>query len=166
MKRSYRVFALCIVALIMIVTGVRAEEDAAVKKELTAQYQKMLAAFKAKDVKGLLAPATMDLTMKLPSGRIFTRTQLEDMYKKQFVNTRSVVVGKNEIAKLEVKGDQAITTMKAKWVIIANQGGRYRTFDSTEEGRDTWVKTTSGWRLKTEEITKSKTLIDGKETPK
>src|SRR5579871_3502620 len=112
MKRSYRVFALCIVALIMIVTGVRAEEDAAVKKELTAQYQKMLAAFKAKDVKGLLAPATMDLTMKLPSGRIFTRTQLEDMYKKQFVNTRSVVVGKNEIAKLEVKGDQAITTMK------------------------------------------------------
>jgi ketosteroid isomerase-like protein len=140
-----------------------AQDKEQVKKELEAQYEKMGAAFKAKDVKAMLAQTTDDVTVKDMNGKVRDRADLEKMTEREIQNTRAVKQWSNQITRLELKGNTVIATVEAKVVLEAQSEGRYHTYDLTQGSRDTWIKTSSGWKLKVEELTKDITLVDGKQ---
>ena len=161
----HRVRATTIVTIIAltlcIIANVQAD-DAAVKKAVTSQYDKMNAAFKAKDVKGILDVVTTAFTVKRPDGATLKGDQLERALKAQFINTKSIKEWTHEITKLEVTADRVMVTWKSHMVAIVNKAGRYHTLDITQEGQDTWIKTPSGWRLNLEDVKRTTNLMDGK----
>ena len=148
--------------LLMGILVVSSADEATVKKAITAEYSKRSTAFKTKDLKGLFASSTSDMTVKRRNGTILTRAQLEKDFKTQFINTKTVKECVNQITKLEVQRETTVAYFKSHVVVVLNQGGRYHEYDSTVEGRDTWVKTSSGWKLKFEEVSKETVQMDGK----
>ena len=155
MGRICKGIALALALLFTGASGIGHADDAELNKTLLGVYANMVKAFKAKDLKALMAPLTPDVSVKLPDGKTWGKTELEKEYKQEFTETKEVKEWNTVITKLVVKGNTATATVKSKVVLVVTINGRNATIQNDQEGVDTWVKTPSGWKLKSEAVTKS-----------
>ncbi len=140
---------------------VRADTEASVRKQLQANYDTQAAAFRSRDVARLMSLAAPDVVVKLPNGNTMVRSHIERDAKTEMSRIKSVRTVSNRILRLEVHGNTAVVAAEshAVYTMVANK--KEHVIDRTLRGRDTWVKTPHGWRLKMEDQVQAAILVDG-----
>ncbi len=159
-------------ALALAVPAV-ADDAAAVKKELMANFNKATKQFKAKDIKGFMSMYTDDFKGKGMGGMPQTKASITKEMKEAMDTTKSLDKSELKISKLTVQGNTAqvesAMTLGMKVVDAKGEmGPKGKTHDMlmVENGKEIWVKTKSGWKVKSGEVLpSSKMLVDGKPPP-
>ena len=138
------------------------------KADIQALYKKVVAAFKAKDVKAIMAMGTPDFTMK-ERGVTMNAKQSEAEIKQEFAMTRTlkkIVMNPDQI---EVKGKNAtvFSSFASEAVILDATGafgpkGKTHVMAGTGKMREMLVKTSKGWKFKSIETLSDNMTIDGK----
>lgn len=134
------------------------------KKEIQALYTKAAIAMKQKNVAGVLALGTPELTYKTKDGRVLRRSELESQLKSQFKVVKVITKVSQTILTIKVTGTTAEVTCKSVFEgrIPNPQTKKDLVLKSTGESRDIWIKGASGWKLKSIVETSEKTTVDGK----
>lgn len=144
--------------------------DAAVKKELLAMFDKGVAQFKKKDIKGFMSVYTADYTGVGMDGKPMSLKQTEAEMKQAMATTKSVETAKLDIDKLTVNGKTAVaeSTMKLDIHGVDSKGemgpkGKVHQMSMVMRSRDTYVQTKDGWKTKrSEPMNGSTMMVDGK----
>src|SRR5258708_2830643 len=170
MKQFRMQIAMGIGALVLALAAPATADDAAVKKELMANFNKATKQFKAKDIKGFMSMYTDDFKGKGPTGAAQTKASIEKEMKEAMDTTKSLDKSELKISKCTVKGDtaQVESSMTLGMKVVdakGEMGTKGKTHDllMVENAKETWVKTKSGWKVKSGEVLPSgKMLVDGK----
>src|SRR5258706_2273112 len=107
MKLIRMQIAMGIGALALALALPAAADDAAVKKEMLANFDKAVKQFKAKDIKGFMSMYTDDFTGKGMGGMPQTKASIEKEMKEAMDTTKSLDKSELKISKLSVKGSTA-----------------------------------------------------------
>jgi hypothetical protein len=159
---------LCISVMAMLVIGsasllVRADAEEKIRKELKANYAKIVKGFKKNDPavwEGFLVP---DFKLKLFNGSVQDRQWVVG-YVRNNANTFKVLKLSMVIKELKIEGDDvtAVVEQKSSRTFNDAQGKSHR-LDVGALQRETWTNTPSGWKLKSVEEWKVLYLLkDGK----
>ena len=135
-----------------------------IRRELEAKYAKVAEAYKNKDIKAFMENKTPDFTGRSLRGNVATREQVEAGVKQRMERIKRLNYLKIEIKNITVTGDVAvaITTQDFSRVVTDAQGQEHTVVSKGTTHRDTWVKTESGWALKSvEELKQGKEYVDG-----
>ena len=154
-----------LILAIVVGFGVAARgDDKAVREELTRDYAKVSAAFKAKDMKTINDFMTPDFVLKQQNGTTKTRAEVNVDFMRQMMALESGD-WKRSITKLTVTGDKATVLVDGNFDGVMKNPQKpdeKHRFTQDAKGRDTWVKTPAGWRIKGSEVLSMKMLMDGK----
>jgi hypothetical protein len=135
-----------------------------VRKELTAKYEKVIEAYRNKNIVAFMQDKTSDFTGTSLNGNVATREQVEAGVKQRMERIKKLNYLKIEIKNITVAGDTAvaITTQEFSRVVTDREGKEHTVVSSGTEHRDTWVKTEDGWKMKSvEELKQGTETIDG-----
>ncbi len=134
------------------------------KKEIQALYTKAASAMKQKNVAGVMALGTPDLTYKTKDGRVLRRSELEAQLKSQFKVVKVITKVSQTILTITVTGTTAEVKCKSVFEgrIPNPQTKKDMILKSLGESKDTWIKGATGWKLKSIVETSEKTTVDGK----
>lgn len=135
-----------------------------VRKELEVKYAKVVEAYKDRDIKAFMANKTPDFTGKSVNGGLATREQVEAGVKQRMERIKRLNYLKIKIKEFTVTGDEAvaITTQEFSRVVADAQGREHTVVSKGTTHRDTWVRTESGWMLRSvEELVQGKEIVDG-----
>ena len=153
---------------LMVLLNVRAapaQDDAAVQKELEAQYLKLAEAHDKRDLKAILALKTADFHAIFPDGRVGDWKVMEQ-YSKQFLESNQPPYNiRMTIQKLSVSENQLIAVAEIFQEATRSRelAGKLRKVDTSVLQRETWAKTTDGWKLKlVDNVRDQKRFVDGK----
>lgn len=140
--------------------------DAAVRKALVAQYAAMNRGAKSKDLNMMLKPLAPELMVTLPGGKTVNRAQTVVMLKQELAVVSSVQQSTTRIDKLSVKGNTAVA-MVAEQVVgtVATPDGKTHKLNDSTSSRDTWIRTSSGWLMKSSVTLSEHATLDGKPVP-
>lgn len=151
--------------LMVLLTTATAQDDAAVRKELDAQYQKLAEAHDKRDLKAIAGLKTADFHAIFPDGRVGDVKQMEQ-YTKQFIESNQPPFNiRNTIQTLTVSENKLIAVVEVFQEVSRNRelAGKVRKVDTSVIQRETWVKTPEGWKLKlVDNVRDQKRLVDGK----
>ena len=154
--------------LILMITGTtaaRAQADEDVRKELDAQYKKLAEAHDRKDLKAIANLKTPDFHSIFPDGRVGDVKTMEQ-YTKQFLEMNQPPFNiRNTIQKLTVSENKLIAVAEVFQEVSRNRelAGKVRRVDTSVMQRETWEKTTDGWKLKSvDNVRDQKRFVDGK----
>lgn len=165
MKQRMTISFLILMVLLMNGTKAMAQEDAAVQKELEAQYQRLAEAHDKKDLKAIAALKTADFHAISPDGRVSDVKQMEQ-YTKQFIESNNPPFNiRQTIQKLTVSENKLIAVAEVFQEVSRTReyDGKVRKVDTSVKQRETWVKTPEGWKLKlVDNVRDQKRFIDGK----
>jgi hypothetical protein len=165
MKSIWTVTLWAFVALIVSPGPALAQDDAAVQKELEAQYRKLAEAHDKKDLAAILALKTADFHAIFPDGRVGDSKTMED-YSRQFLESNKPPYNiRNTIQKLTVSENKliAIAEVLQEASRYRELAGQRRKVDTSVVQRETWSKTAKGWKLKcVDNVRDQKRLVDGK----
>ncbi len=148
-------------------------DDAKIKKEMLAQFDKATAQFKARDLKGFMSMYTDDFKGVGMDGKAQTKKSIEAEMKDAMANTKSLDKAELSIEKVTSKGNTATTdsTMHLEMHVVDAKGemgpkGKEHAMSMWEKSRETWVKTKAGWKVKSgQALPGGKMLLDGKPFP-
>jgi len=163
MRRRLSISLLSILAVGLASALVRADAEEKIRKELKANYGKIVKGFKKNDPavwEGFLVP---DFKLKLFNGSVQDRRWVVD-YVRNNAKTFKVLKLSMVIKELKIEGDEATAVVEQKSSRTFNdeQGNGHR-LDVGALQRETWTKTPSGWKLKSVEEWKVLYLLkDGK----
>ena len=150
----------------MLLGGVPAlaQDDAEVRKELEAQYQKLAEAHEKEDLGAIVGLKTADFHAIFPDGRVGDSKVMEQ-YSKQFLETNEPPYHiKNTIQSLAVSENKliAVAEVLQEATRYRELGGQRRRVDTSVLQRETWSKT-NGWKLKSvDSVRDQKRFVDGK----
>jgi len=165
MKRQMAISFLTLMILLMNVTMATAQDDAAVRSEIEAQYQRLAEAHNKRDLKAIAALKTADFHAIFPDGRVGDVKQMEQ-YTKQFIEGNLPPLNiRNTIQKLSVSENKLIAVVEVFQEVSRNRefDGKVRKVDTSVFQRETWVKTLEGWKLKSvDNVRDQKRFVDGK----
>lgn len=152
--------------LLALATSVaNAQDDAAVRKELEAQYQKLAEAHDKRDLKAIVALKTADFHAIFPDGRVGDSKMMEQ-YSKQFLESNLPPYNiRVTIQKLMVSENKfiAVAEVFQEATRYRELAGKRRRVDTSVVQRETWAKTTDGWKLKSvDNVRDQKRFVDGK----
>lgn len=156
-----------LILMVLFVSGgtVAAQDDAAVQRELDAQYQKLAEAHNKKDLKAIAALKTADFHAIFPDGRVGDVKQMEQ-YTKQFIESNQPPFHiRNTIQKLTLSENKLIAVAEVFQEVSRAREleGKVRKVDTSVKQRETWVKTLEGWKLKlVDNVRDQKRFVDGK----
>src|SRR4051812_44200935 len=145
-KRQMTISFFFLMVLLVNVTLCTAQDDAAVQKEIEAQYQKLAEAHDRKDLKAIAALKTADFHAIFPDGNVGDVKQMEQ-YTKQFIESNQPPFNiRNTIQKLTVSGNKLIAVAEVFQEISRTRelAGKVRKVDTSVKQRETWVKTLEG----------------------
>jgi ketosteroid isomerase-like protein len=155
-------------ALILTITGAVtaiAQDDAVVRKELEAQYQKLAEAHYRKDLKAIANLKTPDFHAIFPNGKVGDVRAMEN-YSRQFIEgNKPPFTIRNTIQKLTVSENRLIAVAEVFQEVSRTRelAGKLRKVDTSVHQRETWVKTDEGWKLKSvDSVRDQKKFVDGK----
>lgn len=164
MKKQISV-VLFVVALMYLSVPVQTQDDAAVKKELEAQYKKLTEAHDRKDLKAIVALKTSDFHTFFPDGRIGDSKLMEE-YSRNFLERNQPPFNQRiTIQKLTVSSNKLIAVAEVLQELARYQDleGKRRKVETSVVQREIWAKTPEGWKLKSVDNTREhKTFVDGK----
>ena len=165
MKRQLTVALLILVVLFMNATTSFAQDDAAVRKELEAQYLRLAEAHDKGDIKAIVGLKTADFHAIFPDGRVGDSKVMEQ-YSRQFLESNRPPYNiKVSIQKLAVSENKLIAVAEVLQEISRERelAGKRRRVDTSVLQRETWAKTTDGWKLKSvDSVRDQKRFVDGK----
>lgn len=161
----YMSVVLFIVALMCPSVPAHAQDDAEIRKELEAQYEKLAEAHDKKDLKAIVALKTQDFHAIFPDGRVGD-SKLMEQYSKDFLERNQPPFGsKFTIQKLTVSYNKLIAVAEIFQEASRYQelAGKRRKVETSVIQREIWAKTPDGWRLKSVDNVHDQTkAVDGK----
>ena len=165
MKRQLTITLLTLVVVLISVRVVLAQDDAAVQKELDAQYLKLAEAHDRRDLKAIVGLKTPDFHAIFPDGRVGDSKSMEQ-YSRQFLEGNLPPYNiRVTIQKLTVSDNKlvAVAEVFQEATRYRELAGKRRRVDTSVLQRETWVKTTDGWKLKSvDNVRDQKRFVDGK----
>lgn len=149
----------------MNVRAASAQDDAAVRKELEAQYLKLAEAHDKRDLKTIVGLKTADFHAIFPDGRVGDSKVMEQ-YSKQFLESNQPPYNiRVTIQKLTVSENKLIAVAEVLQEVTRYRelADKRRKVDTSVMQRETWAKTPDGWRLKSvDNVRDQKRFVDGK----
>lgn len=137
-------------------------DDAAVRKEIQAGYDKLCAAMKSKNIDGVMKMGTKDFSYT-EKGQTMGGEQMKQMMQQQFAAMKSCDKMVMKIDKLTVKGNTATVMSSSEGVMtIGGADGKTHKMADKNTSKDTWVKTPEGWKCKNVTVLTDKMTMDGK----
>jgi len=160
MKRS-----LALVAVAALFTTALADNTAAVKKQLTANYSAIAVALKGNKIDKLGEMLTDDYVVVLNTGQKQTKSQVIAQFKglaSHLHNTKWV----RTIQAVTLSGNQAVATVSGSFSgDLSGQDGTPHKLTQNTTSKDIWVKTPKGYRLYKSEVQKNSMTMDGQPLP-
>jgi hypothetical protein len=162
--RRHRILALWTLVILAAPPAI-AQDDPEVRKELEAQYQRLIEAHNKRDLQAIGALKTPDFHAIFPDGKVGDSKVMEQ-YSKQFLENNEPPYGmKFTIQQLAVSENKLIAVAE-----IFQEVSRYRQFEGQRRRvetsvlqRETWSKTAEGWKLKcVDSVRDQKRFVDGK----
>ncbi len=158
-------------ALLILGTGclnfaaVRAQDDPEVRKELETQYKRLAEAHDKRDLKTIVGLKTADFHSIFPDGRIGD-SKLMEQYSRQFLEGNQPPYDiRVTIQKLAVSENKLIAVAEVFQGATRYRelAGKRRKVDTSVLQRETWSKTSEGWKLKVvDNVRDQKRFVDGK----
>lgn len=135
-----------------------------VREAIEDWYARNMEAFKAKDVAAIMALRTDDFHTITPDGKVNTRADMELRTKGFLDRIDHFISQDNQIGPIEMEGDLASADITQKTVRMQRlQDGAVHKVEGIAVQRETWKKTTEGWKLyRIDNIRDGGLLIDGK----
>jgi hypothetical protein len=154
-----------LVVMLLSAVPASAQDDVEVRKELEAQYQRLAEAHDRKDLKAIVGMKTADFHAIFPDGRVGDSKVMEE-YSKQFLqNNEPPYNVRVTIQKLTVSENKLIAVAEVfqEATRYRELAGQRRKVDTSVQQRETWAKTTEGWKLKSvDDVHDQKRFVDGK----
>jgi len=151
--------------LLLTVASARAQDDAEIRKELDAQYQRLAEAHEKQDLEAIVGLKTADFHSIFPDGRVGDSKQMEQ-YSKQFLESNKPPYNiKVTIQKLAVSENKliAVADVLQEATRYRDLEGQRRRVDTSVLQRETWAKTAEGWKLKcVDNVHDQRRFVDGK----
>jgi hypothetical protein len=158
------VFSALMISCLNLVAA-NTQDNIEVRKELEAQYQKLAEAHDKRDLKTIVGLKTSDFHAIFPDGRIGDSKVMEQ-YSKQFLETNQPPYNiRVTIQKLTVSENKLIAVAEVfqEATRYRELAGKRRKVDTSVVQRETWAKTTEGWKLKSvDNVRDQKRFVDGK----
>ncbi|MGH9875148.1 MAG: hypothetical protein ACRD9S_22055 [Pyrinomonadaceae bacterium] len=165
MKRSKSVLLVSCVVIVSI-TSAFGGDNKRLKREIKALYAKQVEIGNKRDVKAIMEFNTPDYSVKLLNGNTLSRKQLEQAMTRYFTSgqlVRQISFGYRVLG-ITVNGEDVIVLVeqKDKRIQMRRDGNPHKV-EANVIHRDTWIKTTEGWKRRlTEEVQQTKFTVDGK----
>jgi len=119
-----------------------------VRKAIEDWYARNMEAFKAKDVGAIMALRTDDFHTITPDGKVNTRADMEIRTREFLARIDHFIFQDNQIGTIEVDGNLASADITQKTVRMQRfPDGTLHKVESAAVQRETWKKTTEGWKL-------------------
>jgi peptidase M1-like protein len=136
------------------------------RKEFTALYARQVAVGKTRDVKAIMEFNTVDYSVKLLNGNTVSRQQLEQGMSRYFTSgqlVRQISFG-YRILETTVNGEEVIVLVEQRdRRIQMRRDGKPHKVEANVIHRDTWIKTSEGWKRRlTEEVKQTRFTVDDK----
>ncbi|HLM58545.1 MAG TPA: hypothetical protein VK422_20750 [Pyrinomonadaceae bacterium] len=165
MKRQLTITLLTLGVLLLNVRAASAQDDAAVRKELEAQYLRLAEAHDKRDLKAIVGLKTADFHAIFPDGRVGD-SKLMEQYSRQFLEGNQPPYNiRFTIQKLTVSENKliAVAEVLQEATRYRELAGKRRRVDTSVVQRETWAKTADGWKLKSvDDVRDQKRFVDGK----
>jgi len=150
--------------------GAPTEAAAAARTQIEAAYAKISAAFRRKDVTGVMAFATADFQAKVGPNRTLNRAQAQQNLQQNVDTIRSVREDRYTLGRLVLNGPRAVANVTERFTVEFNDTrgefgavGKSHRLAGTTRYRDTWTNGSGGeWRMKRSEILSTRLLLDGR----
>lgn len=134
-----------------------------VRKALEIQYAKLAEAVQNKDFAAFQALRTDDFHTVDEQGRPRTAAQMAERAKAMLKRIQAPIKTSNEIKIIELKGDDAIATVRQYFSRMQEIAGKSRKVETYVTQDETWTKTPDGWKLKfVGNERDAETYVDGK----
>ncbi len=164
MKTQKSIF-FSIVVLICLYSTVHAQDDSAVRKELEVQYKRLAEAHDRKDLKAIADLKTPDFHAIFSDGRVGDVKAMEQ-YSRQFIETNQPPFNiRVTIQKLTISENKLIAVAEVfqEAARFRDLAGKRRKVETSVLQRETWAKTSDGWKLKlVDNVRDQKRFVDGK----
>jgi len=165
MRRKLTITLLTLMVLLVTVRVAPAQDDGAVRKELEARYLQLAVAHDKRDLRAIVGLKTADFHAIFPDGGVGDSKSMEQ-YSKQFLeNNQPPYNIRVTIQKLTVSEYMLIAVAEVfqEAPRYRELAGKRRRVDTSVVQRETWAKTTDGWKLKSvDNVRDQKRFVDGK----
>lgn len=122
------------------------------RKMLTDLYAQYRQAVRRKDVKAALGILTDDYSVQAGNTAV-PRWEVEKSLKQDFARTRSIDKWDMTIQDVAAHGNTLVVVLKeSRSAMVDDANGRPRRVETEDRMRDTWVKTSAGWKNQKTEI--------------
>jgi ketosteroid isomerase-like protein len=142
--------------------SVERDKSKPVRKAIEEWYAHNIAAFNAKDVAAVMALRTDDFHTVTPDGKVNTRADME-AYTKLFLDRIDHFISQEfQIGTIDIQGDQASADVTQKTVRMQRlPDGTVHKVEAGAVQRETWKRTTHGWKLYTvDNVRDTRVLVD------
>ncbi|SRR6266498_3817105 len=142
--------------------SVERDKSKPVRKAIEEWYAHNIAAFNAKDVAAVMALRTDDFHTVTPDGKVNTRADME-AYTKLFLDRIDHFISQEfQIGTIDIQGDQASADVTQKTVRMQRlPDGTVHKVEAAALQRETWKRTTQGWKLYTvDNVRDTRVLVD------
>jgi len=165
MKRQLLIVISALLFVCLDLAAVHAQDDLEVRKELEAQYKRLAEAHDRKDLKTISGLKTSDFHAIFPDGRVGDVKIMEE-YTRQFLESNQPPYNiRFTIQKLTVSENKLIAVAEVfqEATRYRELAGKRRKVDTSVVQRETWAKTTEGWKLKSvDNVRDQKRFVDEK----
>jgi hypothetical protein len=165
MKRQQAVALAALVVMLLSPMAASAQDDASVRKELEAQYQRLAEAHEKRDLRAIVGLKTADFHAIFPDGRVGD-AQVMEQYSRQFLeNNQPPYNIRVTIQELVVSDNKLIAVAEVfqEATRYRELEGKRRRVDTSVRQRETWAKTSDGWKLKSvDNVRDQRRFVDGK----
>jgi hypothetical protein len=153
------------VSMLSMGTAVAQVDSLTVRKELEAQYLKLGEAHEREDLSAILALKTADFHAIFPDGRVGDHKTMEEYTRGFLEGNDPPYNSKFTIQKLAVSDNGLIAVAEVLQEVSRYRelSGKRRKVDTSVVQRETWSKTSDGWKLKcVDNVHDNKRFVDGK----
>ena len=170
MRRLLTRLAVIVLLTALLPMGAGAD-DAAVKREIRAQYALLAKRYKQKDFMAFVSCTTPDVRLYQILGGRISRAELGLRMQRLKTEVKSVESATLTVTKLTVKEREkeavAEVTLKATFTRQDPDGdfgkkGKIHHISNTIVSRDAWIKNGAEWKMKASEQLSHKRQVDGK----
>jgi hypothetical protein len=154
------------VPLALLMSGAAlADDSASVKKSLETSLNGIMASFKKKDIKGVVAPIADDYKGSGMMGEPQDKKTVTEQMKMHMATTKSIKTAKYTVSDVKVAGDKATAKLNFKLdaMVTMMDPKKAQHLQLEENTSSTWAKRGGKWLMTGDKpLSPAKMLVDGK----